>query len=378
LDGWILGNEHLQLTLTSTLLSFTHPVTGQTTALTLQDEPDDGDSYTRCPSDQPTTAQTLSNWQWTLQSPLIYQGHGTIELNGETITLSLTIKAGSPIVEMEAQWVNTRPQHALSVWFETPQPITTVTAESHLGSVERTVDPSHPRVPPKPLAKNKEWVPNTGPIQRWVATNGLFITTQGLSEYETRGNAIGTTFLRCFGRISSGNLPTRTGPAGPPFETPDAQHRNQPCTAKWAIGFLPATATHKNDLTLWANTQAELYYGVSHAWSRDLLLTNPSPDNLIKKSTSSPFLEPMVSWENSNVARQCLKPHHSQAHAWVVRLLNLTADTQSIDLKASSGWTAYPTDGLEALPDKNTSPLTQISLSPHQLLSVLILRNPDA
>ncbi|MDH4378963.1 MAG: glycoside hydrolase family 38 C-terminal domain-containing protein [Vampirovibrionales bacterium] len=374
LEGWILSNEHLRLTLTSTL-SITHLATRQTTTLTLKDVEDEGDSYTRCPSATSAHAQTLAQWKWSLQSPLIYQGHGVMEVNGEVITLSLTLKASSPVVEFDAQWVNTRPQHALSVWFETPKPITQVQAESHLGAVERTVNPDHPRVPPAPLEKNKEWIPNTGPIQRWINANGLYVATQGLSEYETQGASIGITLLRCFGQISAGTLPTRTGAAGPPFETPDAQHLNQPCMARWAVGFIPVTATTAEAQTLWGNTQATHYYGVAHAWSQKQK-SNTAEKNPLSKPPSEAFLEPMVSWDNEWIERQCLKPHHWVPHAWVARLLNLTGAPQQATLKTLCGYTAYSTDGLETLPSQDDSPLFQILLSPHQLLSVLILRNP--
>jgi hypothetical protein len=376
LDGWILGNEHLKLTLTSTL-SIECLQTGQTTTLTLYDEPDNGDSYTRCPSEEKSATQTITGWIWTLESQFIYQGHGVLELNGEEITLSLTLKANSPIVEFQAQWVNTRPQHTVSVWFETLTPINKVLAESHLGAVERTVSPGHPRVSPQTLDKNKEWVTNTGPLQRWITTNGLYSATQGLSEYETEGSSLGITLLRCFGQISSGNLPTRNGPAGPPFETPDAQHLNQPCTARWAVGFVPITAATAEAQTLWGNTQATQYYGVAHAWSKEPR-SNAAGKNPISKPPSEAFLEPMVSWDNAMVERQCLKPHHSVPQAWVARLLNLTNQPQSVAFKPHTAVSVYLTDGLETIPNRDDSPVLQLSLSPHQLLSVLILRNPNA
>ena len=77
---------------------------------------------------------------------------------------------------------------------------------------------------------------NFAPMQRYVGAQGFGVITQGLNEYEVKRNSLLVTLLRSIGIISNPKNPSRSTPAGPPIETPDAQMlcKNE---AEFAVGF---------------------------------------------------------------------------------------------------------------------------------------------
>ncbi|MFN8614537.1 MAG: hypothetical protein U0003_01320 [Vampirovibrionales bacterium] len=377
-SGWSLGYSHGTLSLTSGRL-VVETLTGdgirRSLTLRLGDEPDAGDSYTRCPSGLITLDEGLTQWKWTLKTPWICQGEGLMTVCGEKITLSITVKAGEPRVDFEAQWVNTQQNHALVAWWQGNNPIHTLVAESHWGAVIRPIMQRATRIPVEPVAAHTEWVPNTGPIQRWVAVEGWLMLTQGLSEYEVQGQALGITLLRCFGQLSKGQaqapLATRGGAAGPPFQTPAAQHNHQPCIARWALQPLPQ-ATELEDALVpawvsWANEQALAYYGTVQAWSRDA--GDPFKADAF---TPQPFLSTPLLWDNTAVNRVACKPHQQHANAWVLRLHNPTAQPQRVNFQVASGWRVSVSDGSETLPAKTQPLLEAITVNPHALVALVL------
>ena len=77
-------------------------------------------------------------------------------------------------------------------------------------------------------------------MERYVSINlknnkHFGIVTKGLTEYEVYKNTLSITLLRSTGIISNPKNPSRSTPAGPPIEVPEAQQlgRNQ---VEFAIG----------------------------------------------------------------------------------------------------------------------------------------------
>ena len=62
------------------------------------------------------------------------------------------------------------------------------------------------------------------------------IITQGLTEYEVKEKSLLITLLRSTGVISNPKNPSRSTPAGPPFEVPDAQQLGQN-SAEFSVAF---------------------------------------------------------------------------------------------------------------------------------------------
>ena len=73
-------------------------------------------------------------------------------------------------------------------------------------------------------------------MQRYVGAQGFGIITQGLTEYEVKGKSLLVTLLRSTGVISNPKNPSRSTPAGPPFEVPDAQQLGYNC-AEFSVAF---------------------------------------------------------------------------------------------------------------------------------------------
>lgn len=77
---------------------------------------------------------------------------------------------------------------------------------------------------------------NFAPMQRYVGAQGFGIITQGLTEYEVKGKSLLVTLLRSTGVISNPKNPSRSTPAGPPFEVTDAQQLGYNC-AEFSVAF---------------------------------------------------------------------------------------------------------------------------------------------
>ena len=87
-----------------------------------------------------------------------------------------------------------------------------------------------------PKTRGIEVKTNFAPMQRYVGTQGFGIITQGLTEYEVKNNSLLITILRSTGVISNPKNPSRSTPAGPPIEVPEAQQLGQN-SAEFSVGF---------------------------------------------------------------------------------------------------------------------------------------------
>lgn len=152
-------------------------------------------------------------------------GYVDEKLKDVQFSVLLTLYAGSPYIHF---LVNTRPHYSiplkLQVVFTTGETIRKVSAESHLGVVQREYTPDYRLQNQSPAEKMKEHKTNTGPIQRFISTNGHTWITEGLTEYEVYQDTLALTLSRGFSLLSSKKLNSRGAPAGPPYTVPEGNN----------------------------------------------------------------------------------------------------------------------------------------------------------
>ena len=102
--------------------------------------------------------------------------------------------------------------------------------------IKREFNPEYDMRKHLPKERGIEVKTNFAPMQRYVGTQGFGIITQGLTEYEIKEKSILITLLRSTGVISNPKNPSRSTPAGPPIEVPDAQQSGYNC-AEFSAGF---------------------------------------------------------------------------------------------------------------------------------------------
>ena len=102
--------------------------------------------------------------------------------------------------------------------------------------LRREFDPDYDMRKHLPKTRGIEVKTNFAPMGRYVGAQGLGVITKGLTEYEVRGKSLLITLLRSTGVISNPENPSRSTPAGPPIEVPDAQQLGEN-TAEFSVGF---------------------------------------------------------------------------------------------------------------------------------------------
>ncbi len=209
----------------------------------LEDSGDSGDEYNYSP---PLKKRVLTSakinikgtvrvaadlpWKGTLEVSLVFPLPVSLDpervaRSGETVEVPVRFKVslqrGLKRVDIEAEVDNRARDHRLRVVFPTGIATERSIAEDTFWVSER------PTRPPEATG----WVedpPTTHPQKAFVAVEdgkgGFAVFNRGLPEYEvTPEGAIYLTLLRCVGWLSRGDLSTRRGHAGPPYETPEAQ-----------------------------------------------------------------------------------------------------------------------------------------------------------
>ena len=218
---------------------------------------DQGDSYNSAPvPDSAPHAVRFIGSQVVLNGPLVGSVRVTHEIPSLDLTLQTEIRlfAESERVEFTTEFTSHKPNYKLQVGFLTDQPVSTVTAESHLSVVKRCYDPDFRLIDHMPAQKMKELKPNTGPIQRFFSANGQSWITEGLAEYEVDGPTVWITLLRAFSHLSKADTGVRGAQAGPPFETPEGQCQGRSFTCRYAWLPEPASPQHLYE-------QAGQFYG---------------------------------------------------------------------------------------------------------------------
>jgi alpha-mannosidase len=224
---------------------------------------DQGDSYNSAPvPDAVPYAVLFIESQVGLKGPLVGSVLVTHEISKLDLTLQTEIRlfAERARLEFTTRFISRKPNYKLQVGFLTHQPVSTVTAESHLSVVTRHYDPDFQLITHMPAEKMKELKPNTGPIQRFFSANGQSWITEGLAEYEIDGQLMWITLMRAFSHLSKADTGVRGAQAGPPFETPEGQCQGRSFVCRYA--WLPEPTASE---ILYAH--ADQFYGNINAQS---------------------------------------------------------------------------------------------------------------
>ena len=142
------------------------------------------------------------------------------------VTVRLTVRQGSPLVDIETVVLNRATDHRLRALFAAGVATDTVVSDGHFYANRRPVD----------IAPRPEWLQppaDTHPQREFSlvqdARGGLAVLARGLPEIapvrdEAGGAGFAVTLLRAVGWLSRDDLPTRRmRNAGPTLATPDAQ-----------------------------------------------------------------------------------------------------------------------------------------------------------
>jgi alpha-mannosidase len=132
---------------------------------------------------------------------------------------------GVPRLDFHTQVDNQAMDHRLRVHFPLPFVPKTVLCDGHFQIVERSVNlPIYDETwteQPRPEMPQRAFTAAASPAIQFLLAN------RGLPEVELvktpSGGELALTLLRCVGWLSRGDLPERTGPAGPLLPTPLAQ-----------------------------------------------------------------------------------------------------------------------------------------------------------
>ena len=140
------------------------------------------------------------------------------------------------IINFKIEWDNKYKNKLWQVKFNLKSPVTETFSEDMNTIIRREFDPDYDMRKHLPKVRGIEVKTNFAPMQRYVGTQGFGIITKGLTEYEVKGNSLLITLLRSTGVISNPKNPSRSTPAGPPIEVPDAQQLGYNC-AEFSVGF---------------------------------------------------------------------------------------------------------------------------------------------
>lgn len=140
------------------------------------------------------------------------------------------------IINFKIEWDNKYKNKLWQVKFNLKSPVTETFSEDMNTIIHREFDPDYDMRKHLPKVRGIEVKTNFAPMQRYVGTQGFGIITKGLTEYEVKGNSLLITLLRSTGIISNPKNPSRSTPAGPPIEVPDAQQLGYNC-AEFSVGF---------------------------------------------------------------------------------------------------------------------------------------------
>lgn len=140
------------------------------------------------------------------------------------------------LVNFKIEWDNKLKNKIWQVKFNLKQPVTETYSEDMNSIIKREFNPDYDMRKHLPKNRGLEVKTNFAPMQRYVGTQGFGVITQGLTEYEVKEKSILITLLRSTGVISNPKNPSRSTPAGPPIEVPDAQQLGYNC-AEFSAGF---------------------------------------------------------------------------------------------------------------------------------------------
>ena len=126
-------------------------------------------------------------------------------------------------INFKIEWDNKLKNHLWQVKFTLKKTITETYSEDLNSVIKREFNPNYDMRKHLPKTKGIEVKTNFAPMQRYVGAQGFGVITQGLTEYEVKEKSLLVTILRSTGIISNPHNPSRSTPAGPPINVPEAQ-----------------------------------------------------------------------------------------------------------------------------------------------------------
>ncbi len=139
-------------------------------------------------------------------------------------------------INFKIEWDNKLKNHLWQVKFTLKKPITETYSEDLNSVIKREFNSNYDMRKHLPKTKGIEVKTNFAPMQRYVGTQGFGVITQGLTEYEVKEKSLLVTILRSTGIISNPHNPSRSTPAGPPINVPEAQQLGYNC-AEFSLAF---------------------------------------------------------------------------------------------------------------------------------------------
>ena len=154
----------------------------------------------------------------------------------KTSFFDIQVEQNEELINFKIEWDNKLKNKLWQVKFNLKSPVTETYSEDLNSIIKREFDPDYDMREHLPKVRGIEVKTNFAPIQRYVGTQGFGVITKGLTEYEVKGKSLLITLLRSTGVISNPKNPSRSTPAGPPIEVPEAQQLGAN-SAEFSVGF---------------------------------------------------------------------------------------------------------------------------------------------
>lgn len=154
----------------------------------------------------------------------------------KTSFFDIQVEQNEELINFKIEWDNKLKNKLWQVKFNLKSPVTKTYSEDLNSIIKREFDPDYDMRKHLPKVRGIEVKTNFAPIQRYVGTQGFGVITKGLTEYEVKGKSLLITLLRSTGVISNPKNPSRSTPAGPPIEVPEAQQLGTN-SAEFSVGF---------------------------------------------------------------------------------------------------------------------------------------------
>lgn len=154
----------------------------------------------------------------------------------KTSFFDIQVEQNEKLINFKIEWDNKLKNKLWQVKFNLKSPVTKTYSEDLNSIIKREFDPDYNMREHLPKVRGIEVKTNFAPMQRYVGTQGFGVITKGLTEYEVKGKSLLITLLRSTGVISNPKNPSRSTPAGPPIEVPEAQQLGLN-SAEFSVGF---------------------------------------------------------------------------------------------------------------------------------------------
>lgn len=154
----------------------------------------------------------------------------------KTSFFDIQVEQNEELINFKIEWDNKLKNKLWQVKFNLKSPVTETYSEDLNSIIKREFDPDYDMREHLPKVRGIEVKTNFAPMQRYVGTQGFGVITKGLTEYEVKEKSLLVTILRSTGVISNPKNPSRSTPAGPPIEVPEAQQLGTN-SAEFSVGF---------------------------------------------------------------------------------------------------------------------------------------------